>query len=134
MLNRPIPAVFFTEWANGIASQSTWRGKIVILDFWATWCDPCLQSIAHNNEMFHKYKDKGVILVGACGSGQDEMTDAAEMYKPEYPIAKVSDNDVQSWNIHFWPHYAIIDRHGILRAIGIQPTYVEPIVDLLLQE
>ena len=40
------------------------RGKVVILDFWATWCPPCQEGIPHLNELFREYRDKGLAVIG----------------------------------------------------------------------
>jgi thiol-disulfide isomerase/thioredoxin len=45
---------------------SDYRGKVVLLDFWATWCTPCMQAMPHTQEMAAKYKDQGVVVLGSC--------------------------------------------------------------------
>jgi peroxiredoxin len=47
---------------------SDFRGKVVVLDFWATWCGPCLASMPHTNEVATRYKDQGVVVWGSCTS------------------------------------------------------------------
>jgi len=47
---------------------SDYRGKIVILDFWATWCGPCIASMPHTNEVAAHYKDQGVVVLASCTS------------------------------------------------------------------
>ena len=59
------PALQVTNWINGeTATLASLKGKIVVLDFWATWCGPCLASIPHTNELAEKYKDKVVSVRG----------------------------------------------------------------------
>ena len=54
---------------NGKAVKlSDYRGKIVILDFWATWCGPCIASMPHTNEVAAHYKDQGVVVLASCTS------------------------------------------------------------------
>jgi thiol-disulfide isomerase/thioredoxin len=138
MLEKPTPALELYDWMNGEIPQRAWAGKIVVVDFWATWCGPCRKAIPHNNELFQRYKNQGVLIIGACGSGnrggQDRMVDVVTQLGLEYPTAKVSDSYVEQWNVRYWPTYAIVDRNGNLRAIGVSPSYVEPIIKALLRE
>ena len=62
------------------------------------------------------------------------MDQTASEKKMEYPTGKLSDTEHQDWKIAFWPTYAVIDRHGQLRAIGLRPDYVERVLDELLSE
>lgn len=43
---------------------SDYKGKVVILDFWATWCPPCVKEIPHFNELAREYKDEGLVVLG----------------------------------------------------------------------
>ena len=52
----------------------------------------------------------------------------------KYPTGKLSDQAASDWKIAFWPTYAVIDRKGQLRAIGLRPDYVEKVLDELLVE
>jgi thiol-disulfide isomerase/thioredoxin len=45
---------------------SDFRGKVVILDFWATWCGPCMAAMPHTQEVAKQYKDQGVVVLGSC--------------------------------------------------------------------
>jgi peroxiredoxin len=45
---------------------SDYKGKVVVLDFWATWCGPCMAAMPHTQEVAAKYKDQGVVVLGSC--------------------------------------------------------------------
>ena len=134
---KPMPALNVAEWANGEVKAEDMKGKVVIVDFYATWCGPCMAAIPHNNEMLKKYKDKGLVIVGVCTSkrGQEKMEQTVKDRGIEYPSARDSKLlSMDAWEVHYFPTYAIVDRKGIVRSIGLQPEYVENVVKKLLDE
>ena len=72
---KPMPALDLAGWVNGEVTPADMKGKVVVVDIYATWCGPCIRAIPHNNEMLKKYKDKGFVLISVCSSsnGQDKM-------------------------------------------------------------
>ncbi len=135
LLGQPAPALEMAEWINGEVKPEATKGKIVVVDFWATWCGPCKAAIPHNNEIAKKYADQGVLVIGACGGGkEDAMGDVAKTNKIEYPTARTTPATSKAWKVQWWPTYVVIDRDNNIRALGIKPDYVDKVVDALLQE
>ena len=134
---KPMPALDSSDWINGEVKPADMKGKVVIVDFYATWCGPCMAAIPHNNELLNKYKDKGLIVVGICTSsrGQEKMTAIAHDKGIQYPTARDAKlKSERAWNVHYYPTYALVDRKGIVRVIGLQTKYVENAVKKLLAE
>ena len=134
---KPMPALDPSNWINGEVKPADMKGKVVIVDFYATWCGPCMAAIPHNNELLKKYKDKGLIIVGICTSdrGQEKMSAVAKDKGIQYPTARDAKlKSEKAWQVHYYPTYALVDRKGIVRVVGLQPQNVENVVKKLLAE
>src|SRR5256714_12272728 len=128
---KPMPALNVTGWVNGEVKPEEMKGKVVIVDFYATWCGPCMAAIPHNNELLKKYKSKGLLIVGVCTSsrGQEKMEQTVKDKGIEYPTARDPQlKSEKAWAVHYYPTYAIVDRKGIVRIVGLQPNNVEKVV------
>ena len=134
---KPMPKLDLAGWVNGQVKPEDMKGKVVVVDFYATWCGPCMAAIPHNNELVKTYKDKGLVIVGVCTSnrGQEKMEQTASDRGITYPTARDPELISQkAWQVHYYPTYAIVDRKGTVRVIGLQPEYVERVVKKLLAE
>ncbi|QDV39082.1 TlpA family protein disulfide reductase [Tautonia plasticadhaerens] len=136
MTGQPRPELAVTDWMNGDLSEGDLEGKILVVDLWATWCGPCLAAIPENNELAETYADEGILVIGVCtSSGQEKLAQVVEDREIKYPVAKDPDQETsEAWNVAYYPTYAVVDREGIVRAIGLTPNHIEDVVKAVLEE
>lgn len=130
------PDLEVQPWVNGELTDDDLEGKILVIDFWATWCGPCRAAIPHNNEVYQAYKDKGVLFLGVCTDNSAEnMMAIIKSDKPVYPNAFIDGDQVMTdWPVQWFPTYAVVDATGTVRAIGLRPDSVTQVLDAILTE
>ncbi|TWT91950.1 redoxin family protein [Stieleria varia] len=122
-------------WIGDSTTLDDCRGKVVVLDFWATWCGPCVASIPKNIEMVKTHPDD-LMFIGmhSATSGWDKAPQMVEDREINYPVVLDTGETGEAYGINAFPTYIIIDRAGIVRAAGVKPTHVKTIVEQLIEE
>jgi len=131
-----IPAPDFTvQDADRKVEIRDFRGKIVLLNFWATWCAPCVEEMPSLMQLQQRMKDKGVTVVAVS---VDVDSDAYHSFLKDHNIdlLTVRDPDQKANNLYGtfkFPETYIIDRNGIVRRkfIGAVDWSQPEIVDFL---
>lgn len=78
----PAPALSIEKWVKGAPIASFEKGKIYVVEFWATWCGPCVASMPHISALQRQYKDKGVTIIGVTAEDPDNsLADVEAMVK-----------------------------------------------------
>ena len=86
-MNMVAPDFSLPELTGGQFKLSDYRGKVVLLDFWATWCDPCREEIPHLIELQNKYRDRGLQIVGvSMDDGPEPVRDYYQRFQMNYPV------------------------------------------------
>jgi len=101
-------------------SRENYRGHVLILDFFATWCQPCRQSIPHLVEMNRKYGKQGLQILGISvdEDGERAVKMFAEEFRVNYPLALAGDPMTLAYGIRSVPVMYLINKKGIIVEVN----------------
>ena len=131
----PAPDFSLTGFDGRKVTLSELRGKVVVINFWASWCIPCRQEAAYLERTWRKYKDKDVVFIGVDYVDTEKE---AKAYIKEFDITYINGPDLKTriadlYNIKGVPETFYINRDGILEGIHIGPLE-SPILDNKIDE
>ncbi len=115
------------------------RGRVVMVNFWATWCGPCRQEMPQLNRLYEKYKSSGFVLLGV--NVDDDVAKAAEVAAKlgvTFPVLLDTEKTVSKlYDLSTMPSTVLIDREGKVRYVhrgylaGYEDNYEKQIRELL---
>jgi len=122
---KPAPEVVSQDPEGKMVKLSDLKGKVVVLDFWATWCGPCKAMIPHTKELVKKLEGKPFVFVSVSADDKKETLQDF-LKKTSMPWthwwAGVSGGVIEDWDIEAFPTIFVIDAKGVIRKkfIGSQ--------------
>ncbi len=114
-------------------SLSSMKGKVVVIDFWATWCPPCQASIPIMNKLYEKFKGANFEMLGISiddGAGADGMVRSfVKNFQVAYPVARDDKGVADMYGVSGIPNLFIIGKDGVIRDhhMGYSPDELDEI-------
>ena len=146
LMNKPGPELGqLTDLKGNPVPKEAMKGKVVILDFWATWCVPCMQEMPYLQKVYDKYKSNPKVMFMVVNSGaKNTLKDAAgwQLKNPQYTFPLYFNNDPDIGDkvgFTLIPTIAVIDQKGLMqfRTIGFEGAELEhklaAQIDILLE-
>jgi len=123
---------------GGSVTLSDLRGKVVLVNFWTSWCPPCRLEMPAIEKTYRSYKDLGFVVIGLNLTAQDSEKDAANFIKEigvSFPIALDRDNAVGNlYLVTALPTSYFIDRKGVIRSIIVGGPMSEAVIQSKVEE
>ena len=111
------PDFTLTDMQGQQVSLSQFRGKVVIVNFWATWCPPCREEMPSMEKLYRDYQDKGLVMlaVNVDENGKQAVAKFLQRTPHSFPILLDSENVAQNtYGVFRFPESFIIDRNGVV--------------------
>jgi thiol-disulfide isomerase/thioredoxin len=142
-VGKPFDLEFTDAISGSTISMKNLKGKVVVVDFWATWCGPCVAEMPHMKQLYAEYRGKGVEFLGISLDQPKEQggLDSLKKYVkdngiawPQYYQGKGWEGEFsRSWGINSIPAMFVVDTEGKLNSVEARGK-LEQIIPKLLKE
>lgn len=135
-LGTPMPAVTAEGWINGDpVTPETLQGKVVVIDFFATWCRPCRESTPELIETFQKFKGQGVVFLGVTSEDSSQVPKIqkfVEGYNVPWTIGYGADATFDGFKVDGIPRVWVINKSGQITWDSYSPGTLDEEISKVL--
>ncbi len=118
---------------------SDYRGDVVVLSFWGSWCGPCMKMVPEERKLYERMRNKPFVLLGVdCGDARKKAARTIESEQMDWPSVWDGGGDVGpiqgKYNISEFPSVYVLDKQGVTRFINVRGKELDQAVDQLVAE
>ncbi|MDG2213567.1 MAG: TlpA disulfide reductase family protein, partial [Verrucomicrobiota bacterium] len=142
LIGKPLQNFSVKDHQTGkLISPKTLKGKVVLIDFWATWCGPCIAELPSIKAAYKKLAPKGFLVFGISLDDEknqkkmETMIETREMnWLHHYDGKKWKNELAVKFGVHSIPASLLVDRQGIVRAVNLRGIEVAVLAEELLNK
>lgn len=121
---------------NKSRSVSEWDGKVILINFWATWCPPCVREVPTLDKLNTDFKDKGFVVIGIAIDSLNAVTDFVDPLDLKYPILLAEQQGIELSQAYgnrlgILPFTIIVDRQGFIALKHRGEITYDQVVELI---
>ncbi len=129
-VGKPVPPFSMTTVGGKKITNKSLKGKVILVDLWATWCGPCKQASPTMQRLHMTYGKRGLVVIGAdtFENSKDAKTNVkgaiayAKEHKYTYTFTANNDKLAAAWGVDHIPYFILIDKKGVVRKLFNQGT------------
>lgn len=129
-INEKAPELVVEEW---ISEQPDTKGKFILIDFWATWCGPCIRAIPELNAFHEKFKDD-LVVIGISDESKEKINNFKKVKIDYYSAIDTNKTLKNIYEVQGIPHCVLIDPDGIVRWEGFPTLKGEELTEKVISK
>jgi peroxiredoxin len=138
-IGKPVKEFALTSLTGEPVSVAKYKGKVVLLDFWATWCSPCVHEMPNVKKIYDQYHAKGFEIIGiSLDNAKEKLTEYIKTQNIQWLITFSGkgwgDDTAALYGVRSIPSTWVLDKKGMLRYFGIRGDELGKAIEKLLAE